>query len=100
MEMIVSVGFLPSAYAGAITLAKVVLPCLGGVIIASFLICPLSRDSMWSIMSRWKRETSKAGIISRENRESDRRVRDRRRILGVTGTPHYRKKSLRIEEIF
>src|SRR6202021_3485224 len=82
--MMVSVGSLPSAKAGSMTLPRVVLEWRGGSMMASFLIVPARSCSRFSIMSLWKGATSKLGIIARANRLRDRRVKDNRRILGET----------------
>lgn|SRR5208337_2342169 len=80
--MTVSVGFLPRAYAGIITLPNKVFPWRGGQMMASFLILPTSSSSIASIINWWKGVTSSAGIMTRENRLSDLRVSDSRRMLG------------------
>ena len=74
----VSVGFLPSAYAGAITLPSVDFPCRGGVMMASLWIFPVSRHSRFSMMSAWHGSTSNDGMTTWAKRPSDRRVRDKR----------------------
>src|SRR5271169_3727807 len=82
--MIVSRGFLPSEYAGAMMEPKVLFPCRGGVMIASFAISPASNRSRYSITIRWTGATSNAGIIMRAKEASERRAIANRRILGVS----------------
>lgn len=59
-----SCGFLASANAASVIEPVVLLPCLGGVLIQSFLMSPDSNRSKYRKISRWSGESSIAGIVA------------------------------------